>query len=65
MAGRETGDVLVEIENVASVPRRSGLGHRMAAVPMLLRNVKLEMPETVICGALACQLHIPNNFTFG
>ena len=37
----------------------------MAAVPMLHRNVKLEMPETVICGALSCQLHIPNNFTFG
>ena len=37
----------------------------MAAVPMLLRNVKLEMPETEICRALSCQLHIPNNFTFG
>ena len=37
----------------------------MAAVPMLRRNVKLEMPGTVICEALACQLHIPNNFTFG
>src|SRR5260221_2047273 len=22
-------------------------------------------PGTAICGALACQLHIPNNFTFG
>jgi hypothetical protein len=37
----------------------------MAAVPMLRRNVKLEMSGTAICRALACQLHIPNNFTFG
>ena len=37
----------------------------MAAIPMLRRNVKLEMPGTAICEALACQLHIPNNFTFG
>jgi hypothetical protein len=35
----------------------------MAAVPMLRRNVKLEMPGTAICEASACQLHIPNNFT--
>jgi hypothetical protein len=37
----------------------------MAAIPMLRRNVELEMPETAICGALACQLYIPDNFTFG
>jgi hypothetical protein len=36
----------------------------MAAVLMLRRNVKLEIPETAICVALARQLHIPNNFTF-
>jgi hypothetical protein len=33
--------------------------------PWALRNVKLEIPETAICGALTCQFHIPNNFTFG
>ncbi len=37
----------------------------MAAIPMLRRNVKLEIPQTAICGAFACQLHIPNNFTSG
>jgi hypothetical protein len=37
----------------------------MAAIPMLRRNVKLEIPQTAICGVLARQLHIPNNFTFG
>ena len=36
----------------------------MAAIPMLRRNVKLEIPQTAICGGLARQLHIPNNFTF-
>jgi hypothetical protein len=52
-------------ENAALVPRKSGIGRRMAAIPMLRRNVKLEIPQTSICGAFACQLHIPNNFTFG
>jgi hypothetical protein len=37
----------------------------MAAVLMLRRNVKLEIQETAIGEALARQLHIPNNFTFG
>jgi hypothetical protein len=37
----------------------------MAAIPMLHRNVKFEIPQTAICGALACQLHIPKNFTSG
>ena len=36
----------------------------MAAVLILRRNVKLEIPETAICWALASQLHIPSNFTF-
>ena len=31
----------------------------MAAIPMLRRNVKLEMLGTVICEAFVCQLHIP------
>jgi hypothetical protein len=65
MAERETCNKPGEIEIAASVPRKSGIGHPMAAVPMLRRNVKLEIPETAICEALACQLHIPNNFTFG
>ena len=63
MTERETCNEPGEKENVASVPRKSGIGHTLAAVPMLRRNVKLEIPETAICGALACQLHIPNNFT--
>lgn len=37
----------------------------MAAIPMLLRNVKLEILHTAIYGVLVRQLHIPNNFTFG
>jgi hypothetical protein len=37
----------------------------MAAIPMLRRNVKLEISAPAICAALARQLHIPNNFTFG
>jgi hypothetical protein len=37
----------------------------MAAIPMLHRNVKFEIPQTAICRALACQLHIPKNFTSG
>jgi hypothetical protein len=53
------------LENVALVPRKNGIGHPMAAVLMLRRNVELEIPETAIGGALARQLHIPNNFTFG
>ena len=53
------------LENAALVPRKSGIGHPMAAVLMLRRNVKLEIQETAICVALARQLHIPNNFTFG
>ena len=53
------------LENAALVPRKSGIGHPMAAVLMLRRNVKLEIQETAICVALACQLHIPSNFTFG
>jgi hypothetical protein len=51
------------LENAALVPRKSGIGHPMAAVLMLRRNVKLEIQETAICVALACQLHIPSNFT--
>ena len=53
------------LENAALVSRESGIGHPMAAVLMLRRNVKLEIQETAICVALARQLHIPNNFTFG
>ena len=37
----------------------------MAAIPMLRKNVKLEIPQPAICGALTRQLHIRNNFTFG
>jgi hypothetical protein len=36
----------------------------MAAIPMLRRNVELEISAPAICAALARQLHIPNNFTF-
>src|SRR6267154_3341640 len=65
MAERETCNEPGEIVNVASVPRKSRSGRRMAAIPMLRRNVKLEIPQTAIYGAFACQLHIPNNFTSG
>ena len=51
--------------DLASVRRKSGLGHRTEAIPMLRRNVKFEISETAICGDFACQLHIPSNFTFG
>jgi hypothetical protein len=37
----------------------------MAAIPMLRRNVELEISAPAICAALARQLHTPNNFTFG
>ena len=37
----------------------------MARVSLGPRNVELEIPKTAICWALACQLHIPNNFTSG
>jgi hypothetical protein len=37
----------------------------MAAIPMLRRNAELEISAPAICAALARQLHIPNNFTFG
>ena len=46
------------------MPRKSGLGHRMAAIPMLCRNVKLRMSETATDEGLANQLHISGNFTF-
>jgi len=46
------------------VPRKSGLGHRLAAVPMLCINVELGIPETAIGEGLANQLHISGNFTF-
>jgi hypothetical protein len=36
----------------------------MVAIPMLRRNVELEISAPAICAALARQLHIPNNFTF-
>jgi hypothetical protein len=54
-----------EIENVASAPRKSELGHRTAAIPMLCTNVELGMPEIAIGEGLARQLHISGNFTFG
>jgi len=36
MAERETGNEPGEKENVASVSRKSGIGHTLAAVPMLV-----------------------------
>ena len=46
------------------MPRKSGLSHRMAAVPMLRINVELGIPKTAIGESLANQLHISGNFTF-